>query len=83
MSGIWSFFGGGAAQKKDSPKHAVMGLRAQLELLQKREKYLQSQMDDQHALARKNASTNKAGKCSRLFRSKPELRIMEQLRRKP
>lgn len=62
MSGVWGWFGGGAAQKrKDSPKNAILGLRAQLDMLQKREKYLQSQIDEQDAIARKNVTTNKNG----------------------
>ncbi|RAL65280.1 hypothetical protein DID88_000848 [Monilinia fructigena] len=60
MSGVWGWFGGGSAQKaKDSPKNAILGLRAQLEMLQKRERHLQSQMDEQDAIARKNVSSNK------------------------
>lgn len=59
---MWGWFGGGAAQKrKDSPKNAILGLRSQLDMLQKREKYLQSQIDEQEALARKHVNTNKTG----------------------
>lgn len=62
MSGVWGWFGGGSSQKaKDSPKNAILGLRAQLEMLQKRERHLQSQMDEQDAIARKNVSSNKNG----------------------
>lgn len=61
MSG-WGlgWFGGGQA-KKEAPKKAILGLRGQLEMLNKREKHLQNQMDEQDALARKHVSTNKAG----------------------
>lgn len=59
---MWGWFGGGAAQKrKDTPKNAILGLRAQLEMLQKREKHLQTQIDEQNAIARKNVNTNKNG----------------------
>lgn len=62
---MWSWFGGGAQQKrKDSPKNAILGLRSQLDMLQKREKYLQSQIDEQDSLARKHVNTNKAGTLS-------------------
>jgi hypothetical protein len=62
MSGIWGWFGGGsAASKKDAPKNAILGLRSQLDMLQKRERHLQSQMDEQDQIARKNVSTNKNG----------------------
>lgn len=59
---MWNWFGGGPAQKrKDSPKNAILGLRSQLDMLQKREKHLQSQIDEQEATARKHVSTNKNG----------------------
>lgn len=60
---MWNWFGGGtAAQKrKDSPKNAILGLRSQLEMLQKRQKFLQSQIDEQDGIARKFVSTNKNG----------------------
>lgn len=62
MSGVWGWFGGGAAQKKkDSPKNAILGLRAQLDMLQKREKHLMAQMAEQDEIARKNVNTNKNG----------------------
>lgn len=62
MSGVWGWFGGQSAQKKkDSPKNAILGLRSQLEMLQKRERHLQNQMEEQDAIARKNIATNKTG----------------------
>ncbi len=61
-TGLWGWFGGGAAQKqKDTPRNAIINLRSQLDMLQKREKYLQSQIDEQNAIARKNVNTNKNG----------------------
>lgn len=59
---MWSWFGGAAAQKrKDAPKNAILGLRAQLEMLQKREKHLENQIAEQDAAARKHVATNKNG----------------------
>jgi hypothetical protein len=59
---MWNWFGGAAAQKrKDAPKNAILTLRQQLDMLQKRERHLESQMADQEALARKNITTNKTG----------------------
>lgn len=59
---MWSWFGGSSAQKrKDAPKNAILALREQLDMLQKREKHLQNQMDEQEAIARRNVSTNKNG----------------------
>ena len=62
MSG-WGldWFGGGAAKKKDAPKNAILQLRSQLEMLSKREKHLQNQVDEQDTLARKYVSNNKNG----------------------
>lgn len=62
MSG-WGlgWFGGGATKKKDAPKNAILQLRGQLEMLSKREKHLQHQIDEQDAIARKNVSANKNG----------------------
>lgn len=59
---MWSWFGGSAAQKrKDAPKNAILMLRGQLDMLQKREKHLENQMAEQDAIARKNITTNKNG----------------------
>ena len=58
----WGLFGSGAAaKKKDAPKNAILQLRQTLEMLTKREKHLQMQMDEQDALARKFISSNKSG----------------------
>jgi len=63
MSG-WGldWFGGGTAKKKEAPKNAILQLRSQLEMLSKREKHLQNQIDEQDTLARKYVSGNKNGK---------------------
>ena len=59
---MWSWFGGAAAQKrKDAPKNAILMLREQLDMLQKREKHLDHLMEEQEAVARKNVSSNKNG----------------------
>lgn len=62
MSSAWgfgNFFGGNAKNQKDAPKNAILGLRGTLDMLSKREKHLQNQMDEQDAVARKNVSANK------------------------
>jgi charged multivesicular body protein 4A/B len=60
---MFSWFGGSASSqaRKDAPKKAILGLRQQLEMLQKREKHLESQIQEQDNIARKNVSSNKAG----------------------
>lgn len=79
MSGVWGWFGGGAAQKKkDSPKNAILGLRSQLDMLQKRERHLMSQMEEQDAIARKNINTNKNAARAALKRKKGHEHNLEQ-----
>jgi charged multivesicular body protein 4 len=59
---MWGWFGGQSAQKrKDAPKNAILLLREQLDMLQKREKYLENQMADQETIARENITKNKNG----------------------
>ncbi|PHH88946.1 hypothetical protein CDD83_6853 [Cordyceps sp. RAO-2017] len=76
---MWGWFGGGGAQrKKDSPKDAILALRSHLDMLQKREKHLQNQIDDQHEIARKNATTNKNAAKTALRRKKAHEHALEQ-----
>ncbi|KAM7191481.1 putative vacuolar-sorting protein snf7 protein [Naviculisporaceae sp. PSN 640] len=79
MSGVWGWFSGGAAAKqKNSPKNAILGLRSQLDMLQKRERHLQSQIDEQDAIARKNVATNKNAAKAALKRKKQSEHSLEQ-----
>ncbi|KAF5027381.1 hypothetical protein F66182_513 [Fusarium sp. NRRL 66182] len=76
---MWGWFGGAAAQKrKDTPKNAILGLRSQLDMLQKRERHLQNQIDEQDALARKHVSTNKNAAKAALKRKKTHEHSLEQ-----
>ncbi|KAL2687164.1 ESCRT-III subunit protein snf7 [[Neocosmospora] mangrovei] len=76
---MWGWFGGGAAQKrKDTPKNAILGLRAQLEMLQKRERHLQTQIDEQDGIARKNVNTNKNAAKAALRRKKTHEHSLDQ-----
>ncbi|WPH01796.1 Vacuolar-sorting protein SNF7 [Acrodontium crateriforme] len=81
-SGGWgwgSLFGGASAAKsKDSAKNAILGLRGTLDMLTKREKHLQNQMDEQDAIARKNVNTNKAVAKAALRRKKNYEHQLEQ-----
>lgn len=63
---MWGWFGGtgGAQARKDAPKKAILALRQQLDMLQKREKHLENQMAEQDAIARKNVTANKTGRLS-------------------
>ncbi|OQN95654.1 hypothetical protein B0A48_18178 [Cryoendolithus antarcticus] len=76
--GIGSLWGGNAAKKKDTTKNAILGLRSTLDMLSKREKHLQNQMDEQDAIARKNVSTNKGLAKAALRRKKAHEQALEQ-----
>ncbi|OJD10220.1 hypothetical protein ACJ73_09884 [Blastomyces percursus] len=76
---MWSWFGGGSAQqRKDAPKNAILSLRQQLDMLQKRESFLENQMAEQDALARKHVATNKNAAKAALRRKKGHERSLEQ-----
>ncbi|KAL8954291.1 MAG: hypothetical protein Q9193_007300, partial [Seirophora villosa] len=61
MWGTW--FGGNSAQRrKDAPKKAILDLRQQLDMLQKRERHLENQMASEDKKARDNVSSNKTGR---------------------
>lgn len=75
--GMGSWFGGGggaSSKKKDAPKNAILQLRSTLDMLTKREKHIQNQMDEEDAKARKFVSTNKAGKYITLGSQEEEAR---------
>ncbi|KPI41002.1 Vacuolar-sorting protein SNF7 [Cyphellophora attinorum] len=76
---MWGWFGGAAAQKrKDAPKNAILMLRQQQDMLQKRERHLESQMAEQEAIARKNISSNKTAAKAALRRKKLHEKTLEQ-----
>ncbi|MCJ1326442.1 ESCRT-III subunit protein snf7 [Thelotrema lepadinum] len=76
---MWGWFGGGnAQQRKDAPKKAILQLRTQLDMLQKREKHLENQMAEQDAIARKNVSSNKTAARTALKRKKAHEHSLEQ-----
>jgi len=60
------------------PKNAILGLRSQLEMLQKRERHLQSQIDEQDSIARKNVSSNKNAARAALKRKKQHEHTLDQ-----
>ncbi|KAL1590121.1 hypothetical protein WHR41_01241 [Cladosporium halotolerans] len=76
--GLGSLWGGNAAKKKDSTKNAILGLRSTLDMLSKREKHLQNQMDEQDAIARKNVNSNKTLAKAALRRKKAFEHQLEQ-----
>ncbi|KAK0251722.1 Vacuolar-sorting protein SNF7 [Friedmanniomyces endolithicus] len=76
--GWGNLFGGNAAKNKDAPKNAILGLRSTLEMLSKRERHLQNQMDEQDGIARKNVAANKGVAKAALRRKKNYEHQLEQ-----
>ena len=60
MAGIMGYFGG-RRDPKQSSRDAIVTLRQQLQLIDKKEEYLQKKIDEEMKKARANAVTNKAG----------------------
>jgi charged multivesicular body protein 4 len=56
---MWNYFFGSGSGKKDLAKTSIVNLRSHIEMLTKREKHLQAQIEEQDALARKHVTTNK------------------------
>lgn len=52
-------FGGNAQKKKETPKKAIIQLREHITMLNKKQAHLESQIDTQDQIARKNVATNK------------------------
>lgn len=60
MAGIMSYFGG-RRDSKQSSRDAIVTLRQQLQMIEKKEEHLQRKVDEETKKARANAVTNKAG----------------------
>ncbi|MCJ1373826.1 ESCRT-III subunit protein snf7 [Loxospora ochrophaea] len=78
MWGSWFGGSGGAQKRKDAPKKAILELRQNLDMLQKRERHLETQMAEQDAIARKNVSSNKNAARTALKRKKQHEHSLEQ-----
>lgn len=62
MSGWMSYFGG-KRDPKQSSRDAIVTLRQQLQMVEKKEEYLQKKIEEELQKARTNAVSNKAGAC--------------------
>jgi charged multivesicular body protein 4 len=54
---------GKAKAAKTTPKDAIVRLRESLDMLEKREKYLQTKIDAELSVAKANATKNKRSEC--------------------
>ena len=62
MTSFMSYFGG-RRDTKASSRDAIVTLRQQLQMIDKKEEYLQKKIDDELKKAKANAVTNKRGEC--------------------
>lgn len=61
MSGWMNFFG--KKENKNSARDAIVGLRQQLLMLEKKEEHLNKKIEDELKKAKANVTTNKRGAC--------------------
>lgn len=60
MAGFMSYFGG-RKDPKQATRDAIVTLRQQLQMIEKKEEHLQKKIDTELKIARTNAVTNKSG----------------------
>lgn len=69
MSSFMSYFGG-RRDNKQAARDAIVGLRQQLQMIEKKEEYLQKKIDEELKKAKANAVSNKAVATQALRRKK-------------
>ncbi|KAF9058125.1 Snf7-domain-containing protein [Panaeolus papilionaceus] len=60
MASFMNYFGAGRKDPKQTARDAIVGLRQQLQMIEKKEEYLQKKIDEETKKARANAVSNKA-----------------------
>ncbi|KZT13071.1 Snf7-domain-containing protein [Laetiporus sulphureus 93-53] len=78
MASFMSYFGG-RRDTKQSSRDAIVTLRQQLQLIDKKEEYLQRKIDEEMRKARANAVTNKPAATAALRRKKATEQELERL----
>lgn len=61
MSGWMAWLAGKGKNSRDAARDAIVTLREQLLMLEKKEQFLQKKIDDEVAKAKANATSNKRG----------------------
>ena len=62
MASFMSLFGG-RRDPKQTARNTIVELRQHLQMIEKKEEYLQKKIDEEMQKARSNAVSNKAGAC--------------------
>lgn len=66
MASFMSYFGG-RRDPKQSARDAIVTLRQQLQMIEKKEEYLQKKIDEELKKAKANSVSNKTGRADRLL----------------
>ena len=67
LTGFMGYFGG-RKDAQQATREAIVTLRQQLQMLEKKEEFLQKKVDEELHKAKTNAVTNKAGKLARTYK---------------
>ncbi|KAG8990974.1 ESCRT-III subunit protein snf7 [Tulasnella sp. 427] len=78
MSGWMSYFGG-RKDPKQTTREAIVGLRQQLQMLEKKEEYLLKKIDEELKKAKANAISNKPAATAALRRKKQHEQELDRL----
>ncbi|PSR75023.1 hypothetical protein PHLCEN_2v9353 [Hermanssonia centrifuga] len=78
MAGFMSYFGG-RRDPKQSSREAIVTLRQQLQMIEKKGDYLQKKIDEEMKTAKANAVTNKTAATAALKRKKATEQELERL----
>ncbi|KDR83792.1 hypothetical protein GALMADRAFT_236176 [Galerina marginata CBS 339.88] len=79
MASFMSYFGAGRKDPKQTARDAIVGLRQQLQMIEKKEEYLQKKIDEEVKKARANAVSNKAVATAALKRKKVTEQELDRL----
>jgi len=79
MASIMSYFGAGRKDPKQTARDAIVGLRQQLQMIEKKEEHLQKKIDEETRKARANAVSNKSLATAALRRKKAAEQELDRL----
>jgi len=79
MASFMSYFGAGRKDPKQTARDAIVGLRQQLQMIEKKEEYLQRKIEEETKKARANAVSNKAVATAALKRKKVTEQELDRL----
>jgi len=79
MASFMSYFGGGRKDPKSAARDAIVGLRQQLQMIEKKQEYLEKKIEEETKKARANAVSNKSAATAALKRKKMSEQELDRL----